>query len=80
MPLVPVTVSMNIAAMFLGPSYSMTSSRYLRLFATISASLVPNEKLYGLGSITRTTPGMPGSVGQRRGSPVSEIAPLVAPW
>ena len=28
----------------------------------------------------RTTPGTPGSAGQRRGSPVSEIAPAVAPW
>jgi hypothetical protein len=42
MPLVPVTVSMNMAAMFFGPSYSMTSSRYARLLRTISSSLSPN--------------------------------------
>ncbi len=28
----------------------------------------------------RTIPGTPGSAGQRRGSPVAEIAPAVAPW
>ena len=32
------------------------------------------------GSNIRTTPGMPGSTAQRRGSPVSVTAPFVAPW
>ena len=34
---------------------------------------------YVYGSSMRTTPEMPGSAGQRRGSPVSVIAPAVAP-
>ena len=40
----------------------------------------PAGQRYVYGSSMRTTPGMPGSAGQRRGSPVSVIAPAVAPW
>ena len=40
----------------------------------------PPGHRYVYGSSMRTTPGMPGSAGQRRGSPVSVIAPAVAPW
>ncbi len=80
MPFVPVTVSMNIAAMVSGPSYRITSSRYVRFFEVISSSVSPHENVYGHGSITWTTPGMPGSFGIRRGSPVSCIVALVAPW
>ena len=44
--------------------------------ATGSGSLRP----YLWKSGARTTPGMPGSEAQRRGSPVSAIAPAVPPW
>ena len=40
----------------------------------------PAGQRYVYGSNMRTTPGRPGSANQRRGSPVSVIAPAVAPW
>ena len=39
-----------------------------------------NALRYVYGPQNLTTPGMPGSLAQRRGSPVRLIAPLVAPW
>ena len=76
MPLVPVTVSMMKAAMVCGPSSWMTSSRCA---SAVAVSSQPRWMPW-YGSMTRTTPGMPGSVVQRRGSPVSAMAPAVAPW
>ena len=79
-PFVPVTVSRKIAATVSAPSYSRISSRCGAPVQTGHGSGWPAGHRYVYGSSIRTTPGMPGSVGQRRGSPVSETAPCVAPW
>jgi len=75
MPLVPVTVSRKMAAIVCGPSSWITSSS---MVSDCSAVSQPRSMPW-YGSSTWTTPGMPGSVGQRRGSPVSVMAPAVAP-
>ena len=81
MPLVPTTVSSMIAATFCGPSTISTSARWASARSHSSASLVEwNALRYGYGPQNLTTPGMPGSLGQRRGSPVIVMAPPVPPW
>ena len=79
-PFVPTTVSRMTAATFCGPSYWRISSRCGAPVQTGHGSGWPAGQRYVYGSSIRTTPGMPGSAGQRRGSPVSVIAPAVAPW
>ena len=76
MPLVPVTVSRMNAAMVCGPSSWMTSSS----IASDSSAESQPRAMPWYGSSTWTTPGMPGSAAQRRGSPVSVMLPAVAPW
>ena len=81
MPLVPTTVSSMIAATLLGPSTMSTSARWASARSPSSASLDEwNALRYGYGPQNLTMPGMPGSLAQRRGSPVSVIEPPVAPW
>ena len=79
-PFVPVTVSRITAATVCAPSYWRISSRCGAPVQTGHGSGWPAGQRYVYGSNIRTTPGMPGSAGQRRGSPVSVIAPAVAPW
>ena len=79
-PFVPVTVSMNTAATVSGPSYWRISSRCGAPVQTGHGSGCPAGQRYVYGSNMRTTPGIPGSFGHRRGSPVSEIPPSDAPW
>ncbi len=79
-PFVPVTVSRITAATVCGPSYMRISSRCGPPEQTGQGSGWPAGQRYVYGSNMRTTPGMPGSAGQRRGSPVSVTAPAVAPW
>ena len=78
-PFVPVTGSRITAATVSGPSYWRISSRCGPPVQTGHGSGWPAGQRYVYGSSMRTTPGMPGSAGQRRGSPVSVIAPAVAP-
>ena len=81
MPLVPTTVSSAMAATVWGPSTISTSDRCCSARSVSSASLVEWKALrYGYGPQNFTAPAMPGSLGQRRGSPVSVMAPAVAPW
>ena len=79
-PFVPVIVSRMIAATVCAPSYSRISSRCGAPVHTGHGSGWPAGQRYVYGSNMRTTPGMPGSTAQRRGSPVSVTAPFVAPW
>ena len=79
-PFVPVIVSRITAATFCGPSYWRISSRCGAPVQTGHGSGCPAGQRYVYGSSMRTIPGSPGSAGQRRGSPVAEIAPAVAPW
>ena len=79
-PFVPVIVSSSTAATFCGPSYWRISSRCGAPVQTGHGSGCPAGQRYVYGSSMRTIPGSPGSAGQRRGSPVAEIAPAVAPW
>ena len=79
-PFVPVTVSRITAATVCAPSYSRISSRCGAPVQTGHGSGWPAGQRYVYGSSIRTTPPMPGSFGQRRGSPVSVIEPCVAPW
>jgi len=79
-PFVPVTGSRMTAATVSGPSYWRISSRCGAPVHTGHGSGWPAGQRYVYGSSIRTTPGMPGSAGQRRGSPVSVIEPAVAPW
>ena len=81
MPLVPTTVSSTIAATFAAPSTMITSARWASARSHSSASSAAwNAERYVYGPQNLTTPGMPGSLPQRRGSPVIVIAPAVAPW
>ena len=79
-PFVPTTVSRITAATVCGPSYSRISSRCGAPEQTGHGSGWPAGQRYVYGSSIRTTPGIPGSTAQRRGSPVSVTAPFVAPW
>src|SRR5918992_2004123 len=79
-PLVPTTVSRITAATLSGFSYWRISSRWGPPEHTGQGSGCPAGQRYVYGSNILTTPGMPGSAGHRRGSPVSVIAPAVAPW
>ena len=72
----PVTDSRMKAAMVCGPSSWIVSSRLARAVAVSSQP----RWMPWYGSRTCTTPAMPGSAAQRRGSPVSAIAPPLAPW
>ena len=76
MPFVPMTVSRMKAAIVFGPSSWIVSSR----FASASSAVSQPRWMPWYGSSTRTTPGMPGSAAQRRGSPVRLMAPAVPPW
>ena len=76
MPFVPVTVSRKNAAIVPGPSSWIVSSR---LASAVSASSGGRCGPW-YGSRTCTTPDIAGSFAQRRGSPVSVITPVVAPW
>ena len=81
MPLVPTTVSSMIAATVCAPSTISTSARWASARSLSSASSAAwNALRYGYGPQNLTTPAMPGSLGQRRGSPVIVIAPAVPPW
>ena len=79
-PFVPTIVSRITAATVCAPSYWRISSRCGPPEHTGHGSGWPAGQRYVYGSSMRTMPGMPGSANQRRGSPVSEIAPAVAPW
>ena len=74
-PLVPVTGSRMKPAIVWAPSSSMVSS--IRASASAVVSQPRWMPWYGLS--TCTTPGIPGSAGQRRGSPVSVMLPAVPP-
>src|SRR5215213_9606245 len=65
-PFVPVTVSRITAATLSGPSYWRISSRCGAPVQTGQGSGWPAGQRYVYGSNMRTTPGMPGSAGQRR--------------
>src|SRR5579872_4356281 len=81
MPLLPTIGSIRIAATRRGSSYPRTSSRCSSArFVSSFGSFVENGLRYGYGAKKRTTPGTPGSAGQRRFSPVSETAPVLEPW
>ena len=81
MPLVPTTVSSTIAAIVCPPSTMITSARCSSARAHSSASSPEwNAERYVYGPQNLTIPGAPGSLAQRRGSPVIVIAPLVPPW
>ncbi len=59
----------------------IVSRRCCRARSHSCASLVAwNAERYGYGPQKCTMPLIPGSLGQRRGSPVAVIAPAVAPW
>jgi hypothetical protein len=81
MPFVPTTVSMMTAPTVAGPSTMIVSDRWASARSHSSASVVAeNGERYRYGPQKWTTPGMPGSLAQRRGSPVMVIEPDVAPW
>src|ERR1700675_3010663 len=73
-PFVPVTVSSITAATVCAPSYWRISSRCGAPVQTGHGSGWPAGQRYVYGSNIRTTPGMPGSAGQRRGAPVAVVA------
>ena len=59
----------------------ITSARWASARSHSSASSAAwNAERYVYGPQNLTTPGMPGSLPQRRGSPVIVIAPAVEPW
>ena len=72
----PLTVSRKKAAIDCGPSSWMISSS---IASDCSVESHPRSTPW-YGSSTWMTPGTPGSVLHRRGSPVSAIAPCVPPW
>src|SRR5919201_2489405 len=78
-PFVPVTVSMITAATVCGPSYCRISSRCGPPEQTGHGSGWPAGQRYVYGSSIRTTPGIPGSAGQRRGGPGGGVPPPGAP-
>jgi hypothetical protein len=51
-----------------------------RALALLGLVVAWKAERYGYGPQNFTTPGMLGSLPQRRGSPVSAMAPAVAPW
>ena len=79
-PFVPVTVSRITAATVCGALVLKDLLEMRRARADRARIRVPRGAAIRVRVEHRTTPGMPGSFGQRRGSPVSEIAPCVAPW
>ena len=81
MPFVPGTDSSTIAATRSGPSPATTARRWASARSHSSASVVAwNAERYRYGPKNLTEPGMPGSLSWRRASPVTLIAPAVAPW
>ena len=81
MPFVPTTVSSTMAAIVWPPSTMITSARCASARAHSSASSAAwNAERYVYGPQNLTMPGAPGSLPQRRGSPVIVIAPFVEPW
>ena len=81
MPFVPTTVSSTMAAIVWPPSTMITSARWASARSHSSASSAAwNAERYVYGPQNLTMPGAPGSLPQRRGSPVIVIAAFVEPW
>ena len=80
-PELPVTGSSTSAAIVVGPSSRITCSRCARA-RSHSSSGVPTRTRSGTGKGPKkcTTPAVPVSEAQRRGSPVRWIEVVVEPW
>ena len=76
MPLVPVTGLEDEAGDRLR---ALELDDFLELGQRLVGRVPAALRCRGTDRSTWTTPGMPGSVAQRRGSPVSVIAPAVPP-